>query len=64
VQFESPKHLHQTSFEILKYLQQCFETAYLGENATNLLQQKVAQNVACHFWATLSFQKIIMSLQK
>jgi len=23
----------------------CFETAYLGENVTNLLQQKVAQNV-------------------
>jgi hypothetical protein len=46
-QFGSPKHMHQnqTIFETLKYLQQCFETAYLGENAINLIQQKVAQNV-------------------
>jgi hypothetical protein len=36
-----------------------FETAYLGENIINLLQQKAAQNVA-----TSSFQKIIMSLPK
>ncbi len=37
--FESPKHLHQTTFEILKLLQQTmFETAYLGENVINLLK--------------------------
>jgi hypothetical protein len=63
VQVESPKHLHQTIFETLKYLQQCFETAYLGENAINLLQQKVAQNVTI-FGTTSSFQKGTMSLQK
>jgi hypothetical protein len=63
VQVESPKHLHQTIFETLKYLQQCFETVYLGENAINLLQQKVAQNVAI-FGTTSSFQKGTMSLQK
>jgi hypothetical protein len=47
-QFESPKHLHQTTFKSLKYLQQiksCFETAYLGKNVINLLKQKVAQKV-------------------
>jgi hypothetical protein len=38
-------HQNQTIFETLKYLQQCFETAYLGENAINLIQHKVAQNV-------------------
>jgi hypothetical protein len=31
-QFESPKHLRQTPFETLKYLQPRFEVAYLGEN--------------------------------
>jgi hypothetical protein len=46
-QFESPKHLQQTTFETLKYLQQSyFESAYLGENLINLLKQKVAQKVA------------------
>jgi hypothetical protein len=43
--FESPKHLHLTTFETLKY-QQCFEIVYLGENVINLLKPKVAQNVA------------------
>ncbi len=28
------------------YNQLCFETAYSGENVINLLQQKVAQNIA------------------
>ncbi len=42
---KAQKSIHQTIFEILKYLQQCFETAYLIENAINLLQPKVAQNV-------------------
>jgi len=41
-QFESPKHLHQTTFDTLEYLQQSFETAYLGENVINFLNQKVA----------------------
>jgi len=45
VQFESPKQIHQTIFETSKYLQQCFETAYLVETAMNLLQQKVAHTV-------------------
>jgi hypothetical protein len=32
-QFESPKHLHQTTFETLNtYNKPCFETAYLGKN--------------------------------
>ncbi len=40
-----PKYL--TIFETLKCLQPIiFETAYLGENAINLLHPKVAQNVA------------------
>ncbi len=46
-QFESPKHLHQTTFKTLKcYNIPCFETAYLGKNVINLLKQKVAQKVA------------------
>ncbi len=45
-QFESPKHLHQTTFETLyTYNKLCFETAYFGENVINLLKQKVAQKV-------------------
>ncbi len=46
-QFESPKHLHQTSFETLKCLQQTMlrNKAYLGKNEINLLKQKVAQKV-------------------
>jgi hypothetical protein len=55
-QFESPKHLHQTTFEILKCLQQrCSETAYLAENVINLLKQKVT--MLPFLWATSSFQK-------
>ena len=44
---KAQKYIHQTIFETLKYLQQCFETAYWGENEKkkNLFQQKVAQNV-------------------
>ncbi len=42
-QFESPKHLHQTSWET--YSKPCFETAYLDENVINLVKPKVAQNV-------------------
>jgi hypothetical protein len=45
------------------YNKPCFETAYLSKNVINLLKQKVAQKVP-FFGATLSFQKIIMSLQK
>ncbi len=46
-QFESPKHLHQTTFKPKNtYNKPYFETAYLGENVINLLQQKVAQNIA------------------
>ncbi len=46
-QFESPKHLHETTFETLKYYnKQCFETTHLVENGMNLLKQKVAKNVA------------------
>ncbi len=39
-----------------------FETTYLG-NVINLLKLKVAQK-SLLFWATSSFQKITMSLQK
>ncbi len=42
-QFESPKHLHQTTWET--YSKICFETAYLDENVINLVKPKVAQNV-------------------
>jgi len=41
----------------------CSETAYLGENVINLLQQKVAQIVSI-FWGYFTFSKTIMSLQK
>jgi hypothetical protein len=30
-QFESWKHLHQTTFQTLKYNRLCFENAYLGD---------------------------------
>jgi hypothetical protein len=46
VPFESPKHQNHT----------IFETAYLGENAINLLQQKVAQNVTI-FGGYFNFSK-------
>ncbi len=46
-QFESPKHLPQSTFETFKCLQQTMhEIAYLGEIVVNLLKPKVAQNVA------------------
>jgi hypothetical protein len=38
--FESPKHLHQTTFETLKYPKQCFETASLDENVKCLNKKK------------------------
>jgi hypothetical protein len=46
-QFESPKHLHQTTFETLLniYNKPCFEAAYLGENVLNLIKQKGALNI-------------------
>ncbi len=44
VKFESPKHLHQTTFVTLKF-KPCFEPALLGYNVKILLKQKVAQNV-------------------
>jgi predicted ABC-type ATPase len=52
-QFESPKHLQQTTFE----------TVFLGENLINLLKQKVAQKVAI-ILGYLILSKIIMSHQK
>jgi hypothetical protein len=42
------------------YNKPCFEIAYLGENVINLLKQKSSPL----FWATSSFQKIILSLLK
>jgi hypothetical protein len=62
-QFESLKHFHQTTFETLKYLQQCFGTSYLSKNVIDMFHLKLAQNVAI-IWATSSFQKVMMSLQK
>jgi hypothetical protein len=50
-QFESPKHLHQTTWET--YSKPCFETAFSGENVINLLKQKVAQNVTISLVAYL-----------
>jgi hypothetical protein len=50
-QLEKPKHLHQTTFETLKYYNKpCFETAYLGENVLNLLKQKVTKNGLLQFF--------------
>ncbi len=40
-----------------------FERAYLGENVTKLLKQKVAQNVAISL-GTSSFQKVTTGIQK
>jgi hypothetical protein len=45
-EFESSKHLHQTTCKTIEYLQQTMiETSYLGKNLINLLKQKVAQKV-------------------
>jgi hypothetical protein len=45
-QFESLKHVHETTFVTLKYLQKThLETTYLGYNVINLFKKKVAQNV-------------------
>jgi len=41
----------------------CFETAYLGKNARNLLWQKAAQMLPFHC-ATSFFKKIMMHFQK
>jgi hypothetical protein len=61
---ESPKHLQQTTFENSKCIQRpCFETAYLGDNVIDLLNQKAAQNVAISLGYFI-FPNIIMSLQK
>ncbi len=63
-QFESPKHLDETTFKPKNtYNKPCFETAYLGENVINLLQQKGAQNIPMSLGYFI-FKKIIMSLQK
>ncbi len=48
-QFESPKHLNITNFETLKYLLQTMFWNCLVEHVTNLLQQKVAQNITISF---------------
>ncbi len=44
-QFESQEHLHQTTFETLKYNKPCFETAYSHKIKKKCLCKKVAQNV-------------------
>jgi hypothetical protein len=58
-EFESPKHLHQTTFETLNI----HNKLYLGENTINLFKQKVAQNVTISLGYFI-FKKIIMSLQR
>ncbi len=45
-QFESPKQLHQTTFETCN--KPFFKTAYLGPNVKNCIKN-VAQNVAKKF---------------
>ncbi len=63
-QFESPKHLHQTTLKPKNtYNKPCFESAYLGENVINLPQQNVAQNIPMSLGYVI-FKKITMSLQK
>ncbi len=62
--FEIPKHLHQTSFETLSYLQNpCFETAYLGENVKHLLKLKGPQ-MSPFLWVPCLFKKINTELPK
>jgi hypothetical protein len=60
-QFESPKHLRQTTFETLKYLQPRFEAAYLGENEIKISLKKEPKMLP-FLWATSFFQKTTMSL--
>ncbi len=63
-QFESPLHLPKNPFETSNtYNKIYFERAYLGENVTKLLRQKVAQNVAISL-GTSSFQKVTTGIQK
>jgi hypothetical protein len=45
------------------YNKPCFETAYLGENVINLLQQKGTQDITIYLGYFIFF-KIIRSLQK
>ncbi len=42
----------------------CFETAYLGKNVMNLLDQKVAKNVDNSLGYFIFWKKIVTSLQK
>jgi hypothetical protein len=57
-QFESPKHLHQSTFKTLKYLQQTmFRNCFLGKNVINLLKQKVVQKVAIIFGLLHPYKK-------
>ncbi len=53
----SPKHLHQTTFETLKYQRQImFQNCWFRWNCKKMLMQKVVQMLQ-FLWATSSFQK-------
>jgi hypothetical protein len=59
-QLENPKHLHQTSSELLKYLQKaCFETAYSGENVKKALDKSSPK---CYHSSTHYSPKISLGL--
>jgi hypothetical protein len=55
--FESPKHLHKTTFKTQKYLQKnLLETAYFGECLKNLSLQKSSPK-CCNFFGLLNLFK-------
>ncbi len=63
-QFESQKYLQQTTFETLKYLQQIMLwNSLFSWKCKILLNQKVT-NMSPFLWATSSFLKVTMGIQK
>jgi hypothetical protein len=64
-QFESAKHLHQSTFETFKYLQQTMHWNCLPRwNCCKFAKVKSGPK-CCHFFGLLDlFKKILMSLQK
>jgi hypothetical protein len=61
-QFENPKHLHQTTTELLNTCnKECFETVYSGENLKYLLKQKLPKIISLGYFIV---SKQCMVIQK
>ncbi len=64
-QFESPKHVHQATFETSKYLQQTMFWSCLFRWKCNKFALTKSSLKCCHYFGLLHLsKKIIMSLQK